>query len=38
MLTLVPIALAYHLAHYLSFLLTVGQYMIPLISDPFGYG
>lgn len=37
-LTLIPIALAYHLAHYLSYLLIVGQYMIPLISDPFGYG
>ncbi|MEH6814522.1 MAG: hypothetical protein V7677_18460 [Motiliproteus sp.] len=37
-LTLIPIALAYHLAHYLSFLLIVGQYMIPLISDPFGLG
>jgi len=37
-LTLVPIALAYHLAHYLSYLLIVGQYMIPLVSDPFGYG
>lgn len=37
-LTLVPIALAYHLAHYLSFLLIVGQYMVPLISDPFGFG
>lgn len=37
-LTLIPIALAYHLAHYLSFLLIVGQYMIPLISDPFGFG
>jgi uncharacterized membrane protein len=35
-LTLVPIALAYHLAHYLSFLLIVGQYMIPLVSDPLG--
>ncbi len=34
--SLVPIALAYHLAHYLSFLLTVGQMVIPLISDPFG--
>ena len=34
--TLVPIALAYHLAHYLSFLLIVGQYMIPLLSDPLG--
>jgi hypothetical protein len=37
-LSLIPIALAYHLAHYLSFLLIVGQYMIPLISDPFGFG
>ncbi len=37
-LSLVPISLAYHLAHYLSFLLVVGQYMIPLASDPFGFG
>jgi len=37
-LSLVPIALAYHLAHYLSFFLIVGQYMIPLASDPFGVG
>jgi hypothetical protein len=36
--TLVPIAIAYHLAHYLSYLLTQGQYMVPLVSDPFGYG
>ena len=36
-LSLIPIALAYHLAHYLSFLLIVGQYMIPLASDPFGF-
>ena len=36
--SLVPIALAYHLAHYISFLLIVGQYMIPLASDPFGMG
>lgn len=36
--TLIPIALAYHLSHYLSYLLIVGQYIIPLISDPFGYG
>jgi uncharacterized membrane protein len=34
----VPIALAYHLAHYLSYLAIVGQYMIPLASDPFGLG
>ena len=37
-LTLVPIAIAYHLAHYLSFLLVTGQYLIPLISDPLGLG
>jgi len=37
-LTLVPIAIAYHLAHYLAYLLTQGQYLIPLLSDPFGYG
>jgi hypothetical protein len=36
--TLVPIALAYHLAHYLSYLLIQGQLIIPLLSDPFGYG
>jgi len=36
-LTLVPIAIAYHLAHYVSFLLITGQYVIPLISDPLGY-
>ncbi len=35
-LSLVPIALAYHFAHYFSFLLTVGQMLIPLVSDPFG--
>jgi hypothetical protein len=37
-LTLVPIAIGYHLAHYLTFLLIQGQYIIPLISDPFGFG
>jgi len=36
--TLVPIAIAYHLAHYLSFLLINGQLLIPLASDPFGFG
>lgn len=35
--TLVPIAIAYHLAHYLSFLLIQGQLIIPLLSDPFGF-
>jgi hypothetical protein len=37
-LTLVPIAIGYHVAHYLVFLLVQGQYIIPLSSDPFGYG
>jgi hypothetical protein len=37
-LTLVPIAIGYHLAHYLVFLLIQGQYIVPLLSDPFGYG
>ena len=37
-LTLVPIAVAYHLSHYFSLLLTAGQFVIPLASDPFGRG
>jgi hypothetical protein len=37
-LTLVPIAIGYHIAHYLTFLLVQGQYIIPLISDPLGFG
>lgn len=37
-LTLVPIAVAYHLAHYFSLALTAGQFIIPLASDPFGFG
>ncbi len=36
--SLIPIALAYHLAHFLSFLLIQGQRIIPLASDPFGFG
>jgi hypothetical protein len=36
--SLVPIAIAYHLAHYLSYLLISGQLIIPLASNPFGYG
>ncbi|MGQ4809144.1 hypothetical protein NKDENANG_02546 [Candidatus Entotheonellaceae bacterium PAL068K] len=36
--TLVPIAIVYHIAHYLSFLLIHGQRLIPLASDPFGFG
>ncbi len=37
-LTLVPIAIGYHVAHYMVFLLVQGQYIIPLLSDPFGRG
>lgn len=37
-LTLVPIAIAYHVAHYLSFFLMASQYLGPLASDPFGRG
>jgi hypothetical protein len=36
--TLVPIAIGYHVAHYFTFLLIQGQYIIPLASDPFGFG
>jgi len=37
-LALVPIAIAYHLAHYLSYLLIAGQLIVPVLSDPFGLG
>lgn len=37
-LTLVPIAVAYHLAHYLTYLLVQGQMIWPLLSNPFGLG
>lgn len=36
--SLIPIALAYVVAHYLTLLLVQGQLAIPLASDPFGYG
>ena len=36
--SLTPIAIAYHIAHYLSYILITGQLIIPVISDPFGYG
>ncbi|NUZ07362.1 hypothetical protein [Piscinibacter koreensis] len=36
--SLVPIAVAYHLAHYASLLITTGQFIVPLASDPFGWG
>ena len=37
-LSLVPIALVYSIAHYFSLLVIQGQYAIPLLSDPFGKG
>ena len=36
--SLIPIALAYLIAHYATLLLVQGQLAIPLASDPFGYG
>ena len=36
--SLVPIALAYNLAHFITLLLIQGQLIIPLASDPFGFG
>ena len=36
--SLVPIALAYAVAHYFSLLVLQGQAMRRLVSDPFGYG
>jgi hypothetical protein len=35
-LILVPIAIAYNVAHYFSYLLVQGQMIIPLLSDPLG--
>jgi hypothetical protein len=36
--SLVPIALAYVVAHYFSFFVRELQYMAPFASDPFGFG
>jgi hypothetical protein len=36
--SLVPIALAYVVAHYFSLVVLQSQYMAPLASDPFGRG
>ena len=36
-LSLVPIALAYNMAHFISLLAIQGQGIIPLLSDPFGF-
>ena len=36
--SLIPIALAYDIAHFITLLLIQGQLIIPLASDPFGLG
>ncbi|MBZ9742729.1 MULTISPECIES: hypothetical protein [unclassified Mesorhizobium] len=36
--SIVPIALAYHVAHYLTALLVDGQYALTSLSDPFALG
>lgn len=36
--SLMPIALAYNLAHFITLLLIQGQLIIPVASDPFGFG
>ena len=36
--SIVPIALAYHFAHYLTVLLVNGQYALVALSDPFSLG
>lgn len=37
-LSLVPIAFAYTVAHYFSLAVIYSQYMVPLLSDPLGRG
>ena len=36
--SLIPIALAYNIAHFITLLLIQGQLIFPLMSDPFGKG
>ena len=36
--SLVPIAIAYQMAHYYTYLLIQGQMVVSLISDPLGWG
>ncbi|MBZ9677825.1 hypothetical protein [Mesorhizobium sp. ES1-1] len=36
--SIVPIALAYHIAHYMTALLVDGQYALASLSDPFALG
>jgi hypothetical protein len=38
LLPLVPIAFAYVVAHYFSLFVIRGQFVIPIVSDPFGRG
>lgn len=37
-LSILPIAIVYEVAHFATLLITNGQLTIPLLSDPFGYG
>jgi hypothetical protein len=36
--SLIPIAIAYQVAHYYTYLLIQGQTIVRLVSDPFGWG
>ncbi len=36
--SLLPIAIAYHLAHYVSYFMLAGQLILPILSDPFALG
>ena len=36
--SLIPIALAYNIAHFITLLLIQGQLIVRLVSDPFGLG
>ncbi len=36
--SLLPIAVAYHLAHYASYMALAAQLMLPIVSDPMGLG
>jgi hypothetical protein len=38
LLSLVPIAFVYVVAHYFSLFVVQGQFVVPLLSDPFGRG
>ncbi len=37
-LSLIPISVAYHVAHYLYWFFTQIQFVVPAASDPFAYG